>query len=177
MFAESENELSWDIVQHWTTKNYDFDYVVRILFQPQSRMDTLIGSSFFPDGKPYQLSISYLVKGSQLFYYTIRPDQLIHGFLSSGLIYLTDIDLSTDTILERRSPPFWSPHDRVQIRGEQFFWGPERSHSNIPMPAFILRYPESSLFYDWEEVIKFSGRLKSRIRNAKAGEQDAAANP
>jgi hypothetical protein len=182
MFDLSENELTWEVVGKWTTKDTDLDYSIIVKYQPMMRMDTMIGSSFHSDGKPYRIHVMYFLKGSHLFIATLRCDPEAKDFQSKSLIDLGECSLMTEPVVVRKPPRFLSTSDRASYWGEKFFFATKFSSQLLQdqppyHPAFTLRFPESQSYYDWEEAVKFSATLKRRIHRAnleKEGEQKVA---
>ena len=122
MFDLSVEELTWKIVGQWTTKETELDYSIIAKHQPMSRMDTMIGSSFSPYGKPYRVSIMYFLNGSQLFIATLRCDTEDKDFESKTMIDLSACALMTEPVIDRRSPGFLSATNRASYWGEKFFY-------------------------------------------------------
>jgi hypothetical protein len=183
MFDLSVEELTWKIVGQWTTKETELDYSIIAKHQPMSRMDTMIGSSFSPYGKPYRVSIMYFLNGSQLFIATLRCDTEDKDFESKTMIDLSACALMTEPVIDRRSPGFLSTTNRASYWGEKFFYLNSSTSQTLQeeppyRAAFTLRFPESNSYYEWEEAVKFSAAIKRRINrfNKQEGEQDVHGN-
>lgn len=184
MFDLSENELTWDIVGKWTSKDRDLGYSIIVKYQPMIRMDAMIGSSFHPNGKPYRIHMMYFLKGYHLFIATLRCGSEVKDFESKRLIDLNKCSLMTEPAVARKPPRFLSTTDRATFSGEKFFFTDNSSYGMLAdhppcRPAFTLRFPESESYYDWEEAMNFSAVLKRRIHRAsleKEGEQGIALN-
>jgi hypothetical protein len=158
MFNLSVEELTWKIVGQWTTKVTELDYSnfysIIVKHQPMSRLDTMIGSSFSPYGKPYRVQLMYFLNGSQLFIATLRCDTEDKDFESKTMIDLSGCALMTEPVIYRRSPGFLSilsTTNRASYWGEKFFYlNSSTSQMLQEMPpyhaAFTLRFPESKSF-------------------------------
>jgi len=182
MFNLSEDDLTWDVVGKWTTKDTDLDYSIIVKYQPMMRMDTMIGSSFHPEGKPYRIHVMYFLKGSHLFTATLRcgPDE--KDFQSKSLIDLRECSLMTEPVVARKSPRFLSTSDRASYWGEKFFFASTPSYGFLAdkppyRPAFTLCFPESQCYYDWEDAMKFSSALKRRIHRSSLEMEEHAVPP
>ena len=181
MFDLSEAELTWQVVGQWTTKESDRDYSVSIAHQPMGRMDTLIGSTYYSNGKPYKVHLMYFLKGLHLFIATLRHEgDDSRDFESKQLIDLSTIDLMTKPLIRVRPrlPLSLFSSERMEVYGEKFFL---RSNSVDLQPylhSFTLRYPEDGYKCQWEDALKFSSTIKHRIykNQQKEGEQDAPSN-
>ena len=122
MFELTEDELTWDIVGKWTTKETDLDYSIIAKYQPMTRMDTMIGSSFSPNGKPYRMHVMYFLNGTQLFIATLRCDTKNEDFQTKTMIDLSKCALMTEPVIERKPPGFLSTTNRASYWGEKFFF-------------------------------------------------------
>ncbi len=167
MFDLSEDELTWEAVGKWTAKDTDLDYSVLVKCQPMVRTDSLIGSSFYPNGKPYPLHVMYFLKGFHLFIATLGCESGPKDFKTKLLIDLTKCAPMTEPVITRKPPRFLSTTERAVFYGEKFFFTSaaigERPHHG----AFTLRFPEVNSCYAWEEAVAFSARLKLRIYQAE----------
>jgi len=165
MFNLPEHKLTWEIVGRWTCADYDSEYSITFKHQPMTEMDSMIGATFLPNGKPYFLTASYYLKGSQLFLGYKRTGPEHPEFQDKSLINLTGLSLMTRPIVQRTKPKFMSPTDRGKVIGEQFF---RSSHSSEILPykkAFGIRYPsDRDSIYDWQDALQFVDKIKSRIR-------------
>lgn len=179
MFNLSADELTWKIVGKWTAKDTDLDYSIITEHQPMSRMDTMIGSSFSPYGKPYKIRIMYLLNGSQLFIATLPCNTEVKEFESKIMIDLSACALMTEPVIERKSPRFLSVTGRASYSGEKFFYlnsSPSQMLQEGPPchAAFTLRFSEKNGYYEWEEATKFSAAIKRKINhfNKREAEHD-----
>lgn len=164
MFDFAEHELTWSVVGTWTSKDYDFEHRITFKHQPLTRTDSMLGSSFSPNGKPYDLTIWYFVRGSQLLIVSKRPGEKFSEFSEKELICLEGLSMMTRPVVHRRRPAFFSVSDRGEVIGEQFFKESDDDKLTPYMPAFWIRFPTSrASIYEWEDTTKFISSLKSRI--------------
>lgn len=171
MFDFTEEELTWEIVGKWTAKDTDLDYCVTVNYQPMIRTDMLIGSSFQPSGDSYKILMMYFLKGSHLFIATLptyRNEKDVKDFESKSLIDLRECSLMTKAFIDRKSVGIFFTKEKAFYIGEKFFFASNSEHGfhadMLPYrPAFTLRFPEKNCHSDWQDALKFSGAIKSRI--------------
>jgi hypothetical protein len=159
--------LTWADVSHWTTKNYDFEYDVTVMYQPSYITDHRIGTSFHAEGKPYPIWINYSVIGHQLLIWSKRLGPEFTDFLSSEVIDLRKVDLMTRPVVTRKQSGFLFVSERPVYAGEQFYHISNDPSMPAYMKAFTLRFPESKYVYQWEDCVKFSSSLKWRINKLR----------
>lgn len=172
MFDLPEHKLTWEIVGNWTSDDYDSEYSVTFRNQPMTQMDSMIGSSFLPDGKPYQLTAWFYLKGSQLFVGYKRPGPDFPDFQEKSLFELTGLSVITRPIVQRMKPRFLSTTDRGRVIGEQFFHLSDRSDLLPFHKSFWIRYPsDDDSIYDWQYALQFVDKIRNRIQELNWSEQ------
>ncbi len=173
MFNLLEHEITWSVVGTWTSKEYDFKYRVTFKHQPLTQMDSMIGSSVFADGNPYELTTWYFLRGSQLLIASKREGEEFPEFEEKALISLEGLSIMTSPVVHRRRPGFFSSIDRGEVIGEQFF--EDSTHDTLAphFPVFWIRFPTSKAsIYEWQDATKFISVVKSRIYMIKKARLD-----
>lgn len=171
MFDLSEDEVTWDIVGKWTTKDTGLDYSIIVKHRPMMRMDTITGSSSHPDGKPFRIHVMYFLKRYHLFIATLLCGPEVQDFQSKSLIDLSECSLMTEPAVARKPPRILPTSERASYLGEKFFFAATSNFGMLAdqppcLPAFTLRFPESQCYYDWDEAMKFLAALKQRIHRS-----------
>jgi hypothetical protein len=173
MFSLLGQPLTWRIVRKWTHKDCDFNYDLQVLHQPVTLQDDRVMTTAHPHGKPFNIYLAYLVKGSELFHYAIKAgsDEEVEkaDFMWSGLYKLDELDPETEILVEKLPPPFWSTDNRARLYGERFFMKPKES--GFRAPAFSVRFRQKNSYWYWKEAQEFIWRLKYRMRQGLPGDR------
>ena len=178
MFDLPEHKLTWEVVGNWTSADYDYEYRVTFKSQPMTQKDSMIGSSFFPNGKPYWLTAWFYLKGSQLFVGYKRPGPEFNDFQEKSLFKLTGLSPMTRPVVQRMKPRFMSTTDRGRVIGEQFFHLSDRSDILPFHKAFWIRYPsDNDSIYDWQDALQFVDKIRNHIHEINQSEQDGGGQP
>jgi hypothetical protein len=151
-----ESPASWDILNdsdfhcHVTVKQRKLEFD-----QSERRDCVTIG--------PRIVTLFYGVKERELLIHVYGPnaDQVP---TSTRLIALDALWTGTSLIMEEIEGLF---RTRVHVYGEQFFSSARTTCSVLPRSSvFVLRYPDNIRSkYAWNEVVRFSEKLKHRIDN------------
>ncbi len=157
MFALRKDQLDWEVVGKWNTKDYDFGYDVTLKRTQTFRIVNNIAYECWP--KRYKVFHQYVVKGRELLIYSRRLDATDNELDGKNIFSLDELSIRTEQVLWRREQSLW-PFERAKIVGEQFF-----SSKEYRLPAFILLYHTRLFTFesDWKEVLGFSRTLKERI--------------
>lgn len=164
--------FKWADFSGRTSKDFDYDYDISVMYQPGYIMHNMIGASFNADGKPFKLMLGYNVIDHQLMIWSIQCEETANEFFSHEVIDLGKVDLMTQPVITRKQTGFIFSTERPVYAGEQFYYASGDPSMPAHDKAFILRFPEKSYVHEWEEAVKFSNSLKRRINKLKNSKND-----
>ncbi len=156
-------QLSWADIKHRIPKKDDLFYDLTVKTQPGFTTETLFGSKFTPEGRPYPLWVSYHIIGSRLLIWSKRRGEEYDEFAWKMVFNLTELDTITSPVVTHK--PHWCLWGKTltALYGEQFFLRPKERNLPGYAKAFVLRFPENASQYRCDEALKFSSLLKRRV--------------